>query len=269
VLSSLPAAFWVNGDSGLKQTTKLEWKNKYLIAEELAVIVPLPEAVLDDAEYDIWGEAKPLLAEAFGIKIDQAVFFGAGGAPADLDDSVVEHANAAGNVYVRGSGGADQDVAEDVNQTMALVEDDGFDVNGFAARRGLKAAFRGLRDKNGGLLFQPSLQAGTPSTLYGENISFASPNGAWERDEAELIAGDFSKGIIGVRQDITYKLFTEGVISDEDGKVVYNLMQQDGAALRAVMRIGWAIANPINRENEIEADRSPFAVLQPEDYGAS
>ena len=76
VLDMLPTAYWVDGDTGFKQTTKMAWDKKKIYAEELAVIVPIPEAVLDDADYDIWGEVKPRLVEAFGQKIDEAVLFG-------------------------------------------------------------------------------------------------------------------------------------------------------------------------------------------------
>ena len=40
------------------------------------MIVPIPEAVLDDSAFDIWGEVQPALVEAFGIAIDQAVLYG-------------------------------------------------------------------------------------------------------------------------------------------------------------------------------------------------
>src|SRR5690625_4483623 len=76
VLSALPYAYWVDGDTGLKQTSEQAWGQKSMVAEEIAVIVPVPEAVLDDAEYDIFGEIQPRLVEAFGEKIDQAVLFG-------------------------------------------------------------------------------------------------------------------------------------------------------------------------------------------------
>ena len=55
VMSALASAYFVSGDNSLKQTSEVSWSNKYVTAEELAVIVPIPEAVLDDAAYDIWG----------------------------------------------------------------------------------------------------------------------------------------------------------------------------------------------------------------------
>ena len=58
VLATLPEAYWVNGDTGLKQTTKSTWKNINITAEELAVIVPIPDALLDDADVPLWDEVK-------------------------------------------------------------------------------------------------------------------------------------------------------------------------------------------------------------------
>ena len=75
VLDALPIAYFVDGDTEQKKTTKQQWDKKILYAEEVAVIVPIPEAVLDDADYDIWGEVRPRIQEAFGKVIDQAIFF--------------------------------------------------------------------------------------------------------------------------------------------------------------------------------------------------
>lgn len=41
VLDMLPMAYWVNGDTGFKQTSKQAWDGVYLTAAELAVIVPI------------------------------------------------------------------------------------------------------------------------------------------------------------------------------------------------------------------------------------
>lgn len=68
VLSMLPLAYWVNGDTGMKKTSKQEWDNVYMTAAELAVIVPVPEAVLADSSFDIMGEVQPRVREAMGSK---------------------------------------------------------------------------------------------------------------------------------------------------------------------------------------------------------
>lgn len=256
VLSTLPAAYWVSTDSGLKETTEAAWDSKYLTAEELAVIVPIPENVLADSAYDIIGEYRPLIVEAIAAKLDDAVLFGEN-APSSWEDAIVPGAISAGNSL----GGGAVDVAADVNNVMAKVEADGFTVNGFAARTGLKASLRGLRDDNNGLLFQPSLTAGTPATLYGEPIAYSDGTGVWDAG-IDLIAGDWSKLVIGVRQDISFKLFTEGVVSDGSGNVVLNLMQQDSVALRITARYAYSVANPINRLNTDANTRYPFAVLE-------
>lgn len=72
VLDFLPTAYWVDGDTGMKQTSRQAWDNVYLDAAELAVIVPIPEAVLDDAEFDIFGEITPRVNEAIGQRVDSA-----------------------------------------------------------------------------------------------------------------------------------------------------------------------------------------------------
>jgi HK97 family phage major capsid protein len=58
VLAALPVPYWVGGDTGRKQTGEAAWQGVDLVAEEIATIIPIPEAVLDDAAFDIWAELK-------------------------------------------------------------------------------------------------------------------------------------------------------------------------------------------------------------------
>ncbi len=257
VLSALATAGFVNGDTGLKATSKAAWMNKFITAEEIAVIIPIPEAVLDDAEYDIFGEIKPQIVEEFGRVIDGAALFDVD-RPTSWPTAIVNSAIAAGKTVTLGTGA---DIAADVNELMGLVEASGYDVNGFAAAISVKSKLRGLRDNTGSPIFQPSLTTGTPSTLYGQAINYPK-NGAWDATKALILGGDFNQAVYAIRQDITYKVLDQAVISDGDGKIIYNLAQQDMVALRCVMRLGWQLPNPINRMDE-SANRYTFAVLTP------
>ncbi len=128
VQSALPNAYFLNGDMDLKQTTKAEWEKLMLTAEELAVIVPIPEAVLDDSSFDIWGEIRPQIVEALGIAIDQAILFGTN-KPASWPTSIYDGAVAKSNTVAVGTG---LDVASDIigkDGLIALVENDGYVVN--------------------------------------------------------------------------------------------------------------------------------------------
>lgn len=258
VLSVLPTAYFVSGDTGLKQTTEVNWTNKYLNVEELAAIVPVPESVVDDVEFDIWGEVRPLLEEAIGIAVDAAVFFGVN-KPASWPTDVVAAAVAAGNVYARGTNNAAAGgISEDINQLLSLLEADGFDATGGVAARSMRGRLRGARDSQGRRMDDVS-----PTEVYGIAIRYPM-RGLWPTglSAAELVLGDFNEGIFGVRRDYTWKVLDQAVIQDNAGTIVYNLAQQDMVALRVTARYAWQVANVINRDQPNEANRSPFAVLR-------
>ena len=103
VLQSLPVAGFVNGDNGLKAVSNVEWGNKVITAEEIAVIIPIPEAVLEYADYDIWAEIKPLIVAEFGRVIDGAVFFGTD-KPTSWPAGIVSGAVAASKTVALGTG---------------------------------------------------------------------------------------------------------------------------------------------------------------------
>src|SRR4051794_6418733 len=52
------------------------------------------------------------------------------------------------------------------------------------------------------------------------------------------IGGDWTMAVLGVRQDFRMEVFREGVISDDTGKVIRNLMQEDTSAVRCTARYG-------------------------------
>lgn len=241
VLASLPEAYWVS-EGGLKQTSKTGWEDVQITAEELAVIVPIPDSVVDDAKINLWDTVKPLIAEAMGKKIDQAGIFGVD-KPSTWGNDILAGATAAGTNVASGTG---VDLADDIAMIGQKLSEKGFAVNGFASKPGLNWQLARLRDANGQPIYTPSVAAGNPASLYGYPLNEVA-NGAWDTTKAMLLAADWTKFVVGVRQDITYKVFDQGVISDTAGNVVYNLMQQDAQAMRVVMRVGFAVANPLTR----------------------
>lgn len=257
ILSALPDAYWVNGDTGLKQTTKAEWGSQTITAEELAALVVVPDALFDDSNVPIWDEVRPLLVEAIGRKVDQAGLFGTD-KPTSWPTAIVPSAIAAGNTVEEGT---NADIAADVAALGGLVAADGFAVNGFAAKPGLNWQLVGLRDTNGTPIYTPSLSAGAPSGLYGYPLNEVT-NGSWNAATASLLAADWSKFIVGVRQDITFDISKDGIISDADGKVIVNAYQQDSKILRVVFRVGFQVANPVTRVGG--TTRYPAAVLTPD-----
>jgi HK97 family phage major capsid protein len=263
VLSALPTAYWVTGDTGLKQTTEVNWTNKFLNIEELATIMPVPDNVIADIDANVWDEAMPLLVEAFGRALDSAVFFGAN-APASFPTNIMAAAAAAGKRVTEGAAAAAAGgFFGDVDNVLATVEGDGFDVNGFVASTGAKAKFRSARSTQGERLDAGRL-GGDLRSLDGYPIMYPMrglfPTGAGTG--VRLFAGDFDQFVIGVRQDISLKVSNDAVIQDNTGAIVYNSFQQDLTFLRLTFRVGWQVANTVNNDQPTEANRYPVGVLR-------
>lgn len=262
VLQSLIQAYFVSPtDTGVKKTSKQLWGNKFIDAEELAVIVPIPESVLDDVDYDIWSEIKPRMIEAFGVAFDQAVFYGTN-APSSWPSDLLTGATAAGHTVVNGTG---DDIYEEIlgePGTIAFIEQDGFGHTGHVASLTMRSKLRNARDADGKPIFSMTMQNAPTYFLDGTEVKFPL-NGSVDPDQSLLISGDWRQLVWAIRQDVTYKLLDQAVITDDAGNIVYNLPQQDMVALRAVMRLGWQLPNPINRLAQVEADRYPFTFLLP------
>jgi HK97 family phage major capsid protein len=269
VLGSFATAYFVAGDTGLKQTSELSWANKYIDAEELAVIIPVPEAVLDDTDYDIWAQVRPEIEIALSAAINAAVLYGtnipatwttnlgsaglvAGAAAASHSISAAAYADLYEAILGETAAGADG--------LFMLVEADGFMVTGNIAHMSMRGKLRNVRDSNGQPIFKRSMQDSTQYELDGTPIYFPT-DGSINVASSLMVSGDWKQLVYAMRQDITYKVLDQAVIQDAAGNIVYNLAQQDMVALRAVMRLGFALPNPINRMNTNDATRYPFAVL--------
>jgi HK97 family phage major capsid protein len=260
VLSALPVAYFVTGDTGLKQTTEVAWDNKYLNMEEIATILPIPDNVVADMDVNVWDEAQPYLVEAVGRTLDAAAFFGVN-APASWPTNLQAAIAAAGNAVTEGTAAASGGYMADIDNVYGAVELDGFDVTGFVAAKSARGKFRAARNSQGDRLDAGRL-SGDLKELDGLPVSYSMPGlfGSASGDP-RLFALDGSQFVVGVRSDISIKVLTEAVIQDNTGAIIYNLAQQDMTAVRLTFRVGWQVANIINYDRPDPAGRYPAASL--------
>lgn len=262
VLSALPVAYWVNPtDTGLKQTTEVNWSNKYLNIEEIAAIVPIPESVLDDSDQPIWDQVRPLCEQAAGRLLDEAVFFGTN-APASFPGNITSAAGSAGNSGTIGDhAGTVGGIVGDQSYVLGLVEADGYDPRSGVANRTLRGLVRQARNSQGDRFAEISIGADTAEV---DGVTYRFPmRGLWPSTSHAPVAimYDPTEFVVGVRQDITWKLLDQAVIQNGNGDIVYNLAQQDMVALRVTFRVGWQVSNTINYDQPTEASRYPAATL--------
>jgi HK97 family phage major capsid protein len=258
VLSALPVGYFVNGDTGLKQTTEINWTNKYLNIEEIATILPVPDNVVADVDVNIWDEAMPYLVEAFYRTLDAAVFFGTN-APGTWPTNISAAAAAAGNTLTGNAAATAGGGLGDLDAAYALLDADGYDANGIVAATAWRARLRTSRDSTGQKI-DPTRIGGDLKSVDGLPIRYPMrglfPSGS---GGVYSLVGDWSQFVVGVRQDITMKVLDQAVITDNTGAIIYNLAQQDMTAIRLTFRIGWQVANIINYDQPTEGSRYPVA----------
>lgn len=254
VLSALPTAGWVTESptdaAGVKPTTNVAWLNKKLVAEEIAVIVPVHENLLADSRFNIWEEIRPLVSAEFARVLDLAVIQGVGKPASWTDDALVPGAIKAGNVVPSGTG---VDLAEDLNLAFGLVENDEFDVNSVFTGRFLRSELRGLRDKNAQPIYLDAFRSdGDTASIYGQPLHYVGNRG-WDRTKALALVGDSSRVVLGIREDMQVKLLDQATVAG------INLAERDMVALRFKMRVAYATAFA----GLGDSNSYPFAVIQP------
>lgn len=248
VLSALPTAAFLAADQAPKPLSEVAWGKKELIAEEIAVIVPISETVLEDASIDVQSRVTSLIVQEFGRVLDAAVFFGTG-APSTFP---------AGGIFGQTPSTAKikstAKIAEDLNSVFAAVEATGHDVTDVFATRALKGSLRGLASPVNGLpVYIPTEGNPNVGSIYG--IPTQYPLG-WDKTKAQVIAVDDACAIIGLRSDVKVKVLTEASLTGFG-----NLAERDSIAIRATMRVAFTVAEAVSIDNDTAA--LPFAALVP------
>lgn len=243
ILAALPDAGFV-GVGGRKPFSDMGFTNEVLKAEEVAATVAIPQAYLDDAGINLWNSVRPELGAAIGRAVDNAVLFGAGAPPSFPAGGIINGAPVIADAT---------DAVETVNQAMAAVENSGLAVTGSAADMAVKSVLRGVRDTNNALLLGVDQVNGNQvNTLYGVPIAW----NVLESATIDFVTGDWTKLILGIRQDMRYETSSEGVIVDGAGAVVISAFQDDVVLMRVYMRLGCVLAKPVGPRGQTV----PFAV---------
>ena len=258
VLSSLPLAGWVgltNNVPNAKPLSDLAWEGVDLVAEEIAVIVPISINTLRDVEN--WVDVVPEISEqvvgAFQQVIDATAFFGVNSPfpTASLPTGgIVGGAGVNNTVTWDGQGGTSFYNA--INEAMAKVEANGYVPTAILGGPSLNSAFRAAIT-NLGILSTDQGQIGA----LPRHIDLT---GGFNESTAFAIVGDFRYLVYAFREEMEMRLLSEATLSD--GTNTYNLAQQDMIAFRFTMRLGIAVPNPVNRLGA--ANRYPFAVITKE-----
>ena len=273
VLNHLPVADWVANSSTPdgapeeireKPVSTLAWQGKEVVAKEIAVIVPVAINTLRDLQgnaIELVPELSELVIGAFNQVIDSAVFFGYRSPYAGYN-GIVSEATAAGAV-VNWNGQSGTSFYDAINAAMTYVENSGYYPDAILGGPTLNGAFRGGITNLGVL--------STDQGEIGALPRHIDLTGGFNTSSAFAIVGDFKRGLVySIREDMELRVLYEATI--KDGTQTYNLAQQDMVAFRFTMRLGFAIANPVNRVSgtlssdgkyiEKGAAAYPFAVIK-------
>lgn len=232
-----PSAYWVGEGKRIK-TSVATFVNAIMEAHKIAVIIPCTKEKLNDTIINVFEEMKQPIADAIQQKFDMAGLFGIDSPfKFNLFDNAVKN----GMFIVDGT---NPSLDLDVSDVMALVEEEGMDVNGFIAHTGIKNRLRKLRDGDGNQLY---VEGTNTKEFYNVPITFAKGKASFDRERAQLFAGDWDKSRVGVYQGLEYETLREATLQDTlwtDGKPL-SLAEQDMIALKVTARFAFL---PINEK---------------------
>lgn len=221
-LTDSGSATWVKEGESIG-TTIPQFDYPQLKACKLGVIIPITNEKINDSVSSVMEEVKQAMADAFATAIDKACIFGI---DSPFDTNLVD---AIGTQKIVSSGACD----DDISNCIGLVEDNKYNCSDILMGLSQKKIIRLLAND------------GTKKSSITLNNIFETPIEYvrdWDDTKAISITGDFSKAIIGTREDIEYKVLDQATIVSGDETI--NLAQRDMIAIKATMRMGFVVVEP-------------------------
>ena len=221
-LTDSGAATWVNEGEAIG-TTVPKFAYPQLKAKKLAVIVPVTREKINDSVVNVMGEVKQAIADAFATSIDKACIFGVDSPfSTNLISSIGSNkVSTSGKVHI------------DISNAMGLVEDNKYNCDNILMGTAQKKVLRGIFNDNA---LKDCINL---SSAYDVPIEYVRD---WDNTKALAITGDFSKSIIGTRENMAYEILKEATITTADNTTI-NLAQQDMIAIKCTMRLAYLVAD--------------------------
>ena len=129
---------------------------------------------------------------------------------------------------------------EAIDKAVTVIETDGLVPNGIASSAAvggaLRTAYRSVA----------ALPGEAPTNqVYGVPVAVTSP---WDSTKGDALVGDWSHLVIGVREDITFDLSTDGVLANPAGDIQVSAFHDDMTLVRVVFRAGCVLAKPLQAD---------------------
>jgi HK97 family phage major capsid protein len=274
VLATKPHAKWViessSDPAGIKPSGKITWADKTLVAEELAVIVPVHENVLDDATTNVLDDITKAGGEAMAFALDAAVTFGINKPTTWTSNALLASAVADSNVLEVGESGTADDLSGTILQAAELLSDR-YDPTTLLTRRGLRYKLANLRATTGEPIFMSSMSGDAmQDSVYGLSTYYETgtvDDGSggdalvWDPSRAEALVVDRSRVLIGIRQDIQVKFLDQATLTGPSNTII-NLAERDMVAFRFKARYAYALGDNVAYGQTVSTS-SPVAAVTP------
>jgi HK97 family phage major capsid protein len=230
IVSVAPTVGFVTTVGGRKPITTVEWSAERLEPVEIAGTLAIPDAYLSDSGFPVWDSVKTELAKAIAKLLDLAVLFGTG-APAQFP--------AGGIAALAGAAQSGATAEEAIDAALGVVEAQGVRPDGIAAGLSILGALRKAQIAAG----LPAVTATAPiPSLFGLPVETTVH---WQAGAGDALVGAWDLLLVGIRDDITYELSSDGVLVDPAGQIAVSGFQDDQTLMRVHLRVAVAIAQPV------------------------
>ena len=222
-LTSTGTAGWVNEGEEIG-TTLPEFDYPELKAKKLAIIVPVTREKINDSVANVINEVKQAIADMFASAIDKACIFGLS---SPFETNLLESIRGINSIIT-----AKKTLNIDISDCMGLVEDYNYNCTHLLMGTTQKKVLRALANDNA---FKNSLDL---DSAYNTPIEYVRN---WDNLSAIAITGDFSRSIVGTRENMEYEILKEATI--KSGNKTINLAQQDMIGIKCTMRMAYLVAD--------------------------